>query len=209
MYEVYRKIHSKLHPCRCDEPGETTPPPPKPPPKFGLKVSKIKCYDQREVGHDEIYLVSAAVDGNGNLITTVSGKYSIDDTEDDVVYPNSWIYPMQPTGDFLDVAVAMWEDDGGYEGAGQAVTAIGGALTKIPNPYVVAAGAALAIIGGLIQLASFLDDDDHYGDVSRTWPTQTNLQSGVGSYILSYYEVDTGLFDEGHDFDVTLNLLSA
>jgi len=103
----------------------------------------------------------------------------------------------------------MWEDDGGYAQAGQIVTAIGGAVSTIPNPYTVAAGVALIVVGELIQLASYLDEDDHYGDASRTWPSGGNLEAGVGSYTLSYYEVDKGWSDDGHDFDVRINLLTA
>lgn len=208
-YEVAKKLQMKLIGCRCGQPGSSNPPPPQPYKKFGAKISKIKCYDQREAGHDEIYLVSTVVDGNGNLITTTSAKYSIDDENNDVVYPNYWIYPIQDPKGFLDVAIQMWEDDGGYGQAGQTVAAIGGALSKIPNPYTVVAGVALTIIGEIISLSSWLDDDDHYGDAFKTWPSTSNLEGGVGSYILSYYEVDKGLFDDGHDFDVTMNLLSA
>lgn len=206
-YEVLRKLHAKLAGCRCEE--DNPEPPAEPTPRFGLKVSKLKCLDQREVGNDEIYLVSVAVDGNGRLIATTSPKYSIDDDDDDVRYPNLWIYPMQDPKGFLDVAVSMWEDDGGYAEAGATVTSIGAAVSKIPSPYTLAAGVALQVIGGLMSLASFLDDDDHYGDAYRTWPNQSSLIAGVGTYNMSYYEVDTGWSDDGHDFDVQLKLLSA
>lgn len=206
IYEILRKIYAKLNGCRCEEDNPSDPPVAK---KFGVKVSKLKCHDQREVGNDEIYLVSAAVDGNGKLVTTTSSKYSIDDDDDDVRYPNYWVYPMQDPNGFLDVAISMWEDDGGYTQAGQAVAAIGSAVGTIPNPYTVGAGVALQIIGGLISLASWLDDDDHYGNAYRTWPSATNLAAGVGTYTLSYYEVDTGWFDDGHDLDVQIKLLTA
>ena len=89
------------------------------------------------------------------------------------------------------------------------VATIGSAVSLIPTPYTVAAGVALQIIGGLIGLASWLDDDDHYGDGYKTWLSQESLEGGVGSYVLSYYEVDTSWYDDGHDFDLTLNLISA
>lgn len=210
LYEVNKWISHKLYyTCRCEQAGATDAPPPEPPKKFGVKVSKLKCHDQRETGHDEIYLVSAAVDGNGKLVSMVSNKLSIDDDDDDVLYPNYYVYPMQDPNGFLDLAIAMWEDDGGYGGAATYVTSIGAAIATIPSPYTIVAGVALQIIGGLIGLASWLDDDDHYGDAYKTWASSAALQAGVGSYILSYYEVDTGWSDDGHDFDLTINLMSA
>ncbi|MDX2121003.1 MAG: hypothetical protein SF070_08030 [Gemmatimonadota bacterium] len=207
-YEVWRRLYGKLVGCRCEEAGES-PPPAAPARKYGLKVTRLKCHDQREAGHDEIYLVGTAVDGKGQLITSISPKYSIDDDDDDVLYPNYWVYPMQDPAGFLDVSLAMWEDDGGYADAAAKVSAIGKAIASLPSPYTVAAGVAITIIGEILGLASALDEDDHYGDASRSWPTATNLEAGVGAYVLGYYEVDSGWFDDGHDFDVTLNLLSA
>ena len=64
-------------------------------------MTRLKCHDQRETGHDEIYLVGAAVDGNGKLVSTVSNKFSIDDDDDDVLYPNYYIYPMQDPGGLM------------------------------------------------------------------------------------------------------------
>ncbi len=116
---------------------------------------------------------------------------------------------MQDANGFLDAAISMWEDDGGYSEAGQIVSSIGSAISTIPNPYVIAAGVAVTIIGELIRLASWLDDDDHYGDASKTWNSASNLAAGIGSYVMSYYEVDEGWDDDGHDFDLTINLLSA
>ena len=131
-FEVAKKLGEKIfHRCVCEDPGNS--PEPVPVKKFGLKVTRLKCHDQREAGNDEIYLVSAVVDGKGNLVTTTSARYEIDDDDDDVVYPNYYIYPMQDPGGFLDGAVAMWEDDGGYGEAGQRVTAIGNAVSKLPR----------------------------------------------------------------------------
>lgn len=208
-YEIMRKLYAKLFGCRCEVPGNGEQPPQAQPKRFGLKLTKIKCHDQRENGHDEIYLVSVIVDGNGQMLTDVSPKYSLDDDDHDVSYPNRWIYPVQDPAGFLDLGIAMWEDDGGYGQAGQTVATIGGAIASIPNPYTIVAGVAIAIIGELISLASWLDDDDHYGDAYKTWPSASSLESGVGSHNLSYYEGDTGLFDDGHDLDVTIQVISA
>jgi hypothetical protein len=101
------------------------------------------------------------------------------------------------------------DDDGGYRGAASYVTSIGAAIATIPSPYTIGAGVALQIIGGLIGLASWLDDEDHYGDAYKLWASNAALEAGMGSYILSYYEVDEGWFDDGHDFDLTINLMSA
>lgn len=211
-FEVKKYMALKFGACRCEKPTNPEPPstaPPPPAPKYGVKASKLKCYDQREFGHDEIYFVCAAVDGNGKLITTVSPRINIDDDDDDVRYPNFWIYTMQDANGFLDVGIEMWEDDGGYGQAGQYVAAIGAGLGSIPIPLTEVAGVALVIIGSVIQLASWLDNDDYYGNAIKTWPSKATLEAGVGPYILSFYEVDTGWFDDGHDFDLTINLLTA
>ncbi len=208
VYEIQKRWYKKVVGCRCEKPGETLPPP-QPPKKYGLIISRLLCHDQRENGSDEIYLVSAVVDGNGKLITTTSPKYNIDDDDNYVLFPNCWIYPMQDPNGFLDAAISMWEDDGGYGQAGQTVAAVGGAISTIPNPYTLAAGVALTVIGEVISLASWLDRDNRYGDACKTWPSKSNLEAGIGPYTLSYYEVDEGLLDDGHDFDLTIYLLSA
>ena len=82
LYEINKWLSHKLYyTCRCEQDGNTDTPPTIPPKKFGLKVTKLKCHDQRETGHDEIYFMSAVVDGNGNLITTTSNKYSASNTK--------------------------------------------------------------------------------------------------------------------------------
>lgn len=188
------------HGCRCEKPEE---PPPEQPKKFGLRTTKLKCYNQTETGHDEVYLVSVAVDGRGAVITRLSPKWSIDDDDDDVLYPNHWIYPMQDAGGFLDVALDLWEDDGGYDDVGQSLMALGGAVSIVS----LGAGAALAIIGGVVSLISSLDDDDQYGTATLTWASALQLESGVGTYIKSYYGEDhTG---DWFDLDLSVSLASA
>ena len=82
--EVFRQWMERTggNGCRCEKPQE--PPPPEQPKKFGLRTTKLKCYNQTETGHDEVYLVSIAVDGRGNVFTLLSPKWSIDDGDDDV-----------------------------------------------------------------------------------------------------------------------------
>jgi hypothetical protein len=53
------------------------------------------------------------------------------------------------------------------------------------------------------------DDDDHYGDADRSWPSVATLDAGTGPYTLSFCKVDTGWFDDGDGFDVRLALPSA
>lgn len=195
--------------CRCKNPGNSPEPPPVPPAKFGLKVTRIVCVNQREMGHDQIFLISAVCDGKGQVVTSTSDKYSIDDDSDDVVYPNYYIYPMQDPGNFLDAAVALWECNGGWNQVSGIVSSFGSAVGAIPHPYAQAASILLKITAEIISIIGYLDRDDHYGDAYKTWPSKANLEGGVGSYPLIYYEVDTGLWDDGHEFEVDLNLLTA
>ena len=201
--EVFRQWMERTggNGCRCEKPQE--PPPPEQPKKFGLRTTKLKCYNQTETGHDEVYLVSIAVDGRGNVFTLLSPKWSIDDGDDDVLYPNHWIYPMQDPSGFLDVALDLWEDDGGYEDVGEALMTVGGAVSLLS----LGAGAALSIVGGVVTLISSLDDDDQYGTTTLTWGSKVQLEAGVGTYVKSYYGEDhTG---DHFDFDLTVNLASA
>lgn len=206
-YEFQKSLYGKLFGCRCESADTATPPAKAA--KYGVKVTKVKCHDQREVGNDEVYLVGAAVDGNGQIVSTISNKMSIDDGDGDVLYPNYWVYPMQDPNGFLDLGISMWEDDGGYAEAGRAVAAIGSAIATLPNPYTIGAGVALAIIGEALLLFSWFDNDDFYGSATRTWGSAASLAAGVGSYVMGYYEVDEGWLDDGHDFDVTINMLAA
>lgn len=110
---------------------------------------------------------------------------------------------MQDPSGFLDVALDLWEDDGGYNDVGQALMAVGGAVSLMS----LGAGAALSIIGGVVTLISSLDDDDQYGTTTLTWDSKTQLEAGVGTYVKSYYGEDhTGDY---FDFDLTMNLASA
>lgn len=201
--EVWRHWTERTggHGCRCEKPQEE--PPPEQPKKFGLRTTKLKCYNQTETGHDEVYLVSVAVDGLGHVITRLSPLWSVDDDDDDVLYPSHWIYPMQDAGGFLDIALDLWEDDGGYEDVGQSLMALGGAVSIVS----LGAGAALAIIGGAVSLISSLDDDDQYGTTTLNWGSKSQLEAGVGTYIKSYYGEDhTG---DWFDIDLSVTLSSA
>lgn len=103
LVDFYRYTGTRfgVNGCRCEKQGEEPKPEP-PKPKYGLVTQKLKCYNQCESGHGEVYLVCAAVDGNGKYVQTVSPKYSIDDDEDNVLYPHHWIYPTQDVNGFLD-----------------------------------------------------------------------------------------------------------
>ncbi len=210
MTYLLRYINSRTgaNGCRCEKP-EPEPAPPRP--KFGAVTSRLKCYDQTETGHDEVYLVCVAVDGNGKYVSTVSNKFSIDDDSDDLLFPRHWIYPMQDPNKFLDIAVRMIEDDGGYDSIAGAFRAVGGVVSAIGgavgNPIAVGAGAALSLIGGVIDVIGDLDGDDDYGVQTKTWSSDSQLQSGVGSYLLSYTGEDWS--GDNYDLDLSVRLDTA
>lgn len=180
-------------------------------PNYGVKLTKITCYEHDETFHDEIYAVSVVVDGKGKIQAETSAVYDMNDGDDDVVYPNKWLYAMNNPSGFLDTAVELWEDDGDYEDAAKAVAALGVAVAAIPGGGVTkVAGIALASIGGLIALASWLDDDDKFGVETKTWGSAAELQSGVGPYVKSFVNYDTGFFDiTSYNYDLQFELLTA
>jgi hypothetical protein len=52
----------------------------------------------------------------------------------------------------LDLAVELWEDDGGYDEAAKAIAGIAAAVAASSNPYVIGAGVALGLIAGLVGI---------------------------------------------------------
>jgi hypothetical protein len=189
-------------------------------PHYGVKLSKISCFEQDEWGNDEIYIASIAVDGNGDVIAGLTPIYSMDDG--DVRYPNRFLYPMKDPKGFVDVAIEIWDDDGGYDEAAKAFVAlgaggaaIGGGLVKLAaasslGPGVLIAGGVLVAIAGLLALADFLDDDDRYGALAFSWHSSNELQSGVGAETKSIVNKDTGFFDiTSYNYDVEITLLTS
>lgn len=214
-YLVQKKIWSQLataNEARCSgfprADGEADP---EREPNYGLKLTKITCHEHDEVRHDEIYAVSVVVDGKGKIQAETSAKYDMNDGDDDVVYPNKWLYAMNNPAGFLDSAIELWEDDGDYEDAAKAVAAVGVAVASIPGGGVTkVAGIALASIGGLIAIAGWLDDDDKFGVETKTWGSETDLQSGIGPYVKSFVNYDTGIFDiTSYNYDLQFELLTA
>jgi hypothetical protein len=206
-YSRYRAAKFGENGCRCEKPVETTPPPQNPT-KFGVVTQKLKCFDQCEKGYDEVYFVCVAVDGNGQCTETVSPILRINDDDDDVLYPRHWIYPMKPANGFLDVAIQMMEDDGGYQRIGSALTAFGGVVRAIggaiPNPFVAGAGLAIVVIGNLIAVLGNLDSDDNYGIQTKTWNSAATLAAAPGVYLMHYSGRDWS--KDSFDFDLTINV---
>ena len=76
---------------------------------------------------------------------------------------------MADLNGFLDLAFELRED-GGYDKTAKAIAALGvGILAvglKTGNVYVIGAGVALSVIGGLTAVAGWLDDDEHFGSLA-------------------------------------------
>jgi hypothetical protein len=193
----------------CDEDA------PAPQPRYGLRIRKVTCRDQTEGNgilpgndDDEVYFVSVAVDGAGRLIARRSPKVRIDDDDNSSEsLAGAWIYPVQDPGGFLDAAVSMYEDDGGYGAVGEHIANLGQALTQIPQPYVVTAGVAIQIIGEVIQIADLVDEDDYFGTRSLRWTTAASLAGGVGSTSKTYWGEDWS--GDSYDFRVSFKLETA
>ena len=211
LYETTRAVWGALTaPYVCESPVDGDAPPRS---RYALRLSRIKCNDKDEVGHDEEYVVSIAVDGAGGLKAETSPRYSINDSDSSVKWPNRFLYaPSDPKG-FLDLAVELWEDDGGYDEAAKAIAGIAAAVAAAgaagSNPYVIAAGVALGLIAGLIGIAGWLDDDDRYGQDQLTWLSDTDLAASVGPHIVSFINRDTGWSDFSQwNYDLQIDLVT-
>jgi len=209
-YGRYRASQFGENGCRCEKPTESAAPPPNPT-RYGVVTKKLKCYDQCESGHDEVYLVSVAVDGNGRYTQSVSPIYRIDDDDNDVLYPHHWIYPLQPPNGYLDVAIQMMEDDGGYDGISSAFTTFGGVVQAIggaiANPVVAGAGLAIVIIGTLISVLGNFDTDDNYGIQIKTWGSAATVNAAPGVYLMSFTGKDWR--GDRFSFDLTIQVACA
>ena len=210
LYEATRAVWGELVTSPCDgllADGET---PAKP--KYALRLSRIECHDKDEVGHDEVYVVSVAVDGSMGLRAETSPQYRMNDSDENVKWPNRYLYPGSEPGGVLDLAGELWEDDGGYGEAAAAIAALGAAIAAAGaagvNPYVVAAGVALSIIGGLIGIAGLFRADVRYGQEELSWLSATDLAAGVGPYTFSFINRDTGWTDFTQwNYDLQIDLV--
>jgi hypothetical protein len=164
--------------------------------RYSVKAKTIRCEMKDEMSaHDEVYLVTVAVDAANRVLVQRSSLMSMNAGGDDRALPNHYIYPPNDPDGFLDIAIELWEDDGGYEAFGEALQQIGAAIAMIPDPRTLGAGALLQIVGGLVILAAFLDGDDRYGSGQKAWMTATQLETGVGTRSFQYYNPDNGIFD--------------
>lgn len=210
LYEVSRAIWADLSIDCCAIGVDGDPPPTRP--VYGVRLSRIKCRETDEVGHDEVYVITIAVDGAGSLKADTSPKYSMNDSDANVRYPNRFIYaPLDPKG-FLDVAIELWEDDGGYDAAAKAIAGLAAAVaaagTVAVNPWVIGAGAALGLIAGLVGIAGLLDHNDRYGQDGLSWVSDADLAAGVGPYMKSFVNKDDGIFDFTQwNYDVQFDLV--
>lgn len=180
-------------------------------PNYGIKLTKITCHENDEIGHDEIYTISVVIDNNGTPILETSKVYDLNDSDDNVVYPNKWLYPMKNPNGYLDCAVTLWEDDGGYDEAAKAAAALALGLGAIPDVTATKVAAlALGVISGLLFVGGWLDSDDEYGDITKTWSSDTQLQSGVGEFIDSVINYDEGWTDfTSYHYEIQFELLSS
>jgi hypothetical protein len=122
------------------------------------------------------------------------------------------MYPGSDPGSFLDLAVELWEDDGGYDEAAKAIAGLGAAVAAAGaasgNPYVIGAGVGLALIGGLIGIAGWIQDDDRYGQDELSWLSDADLAAGVGPYTVSFINRDTGWRDFSQwNYDLQIDLV--
>jgi len=212
LYEATRAVWGELttYYC-CGAPAE--PPPARP--KYALRLSRIECNDKDETGHDEVYVVSVAVDGAGNLKAQTSPRYSMNDGNASVKWPNWFMYPAADPGGLLDLGVELWEDDGGYDEAAKAIAGLAAAVAAAgaasANPYVIGAGVGLGLIAGLVGIAGWLDDDDRYGQNQLSWLSDTDIEAGVGPHPVSFINRDTrSLFDfTSWNYDLQIDLVAS
>lgn len=178
---------------------------------YGIKLTKITCHENDEIGHDELYTMSIVIDNNGTPVLETSKVYNLNDSDDSVVYPNKWLYPMKNPNGYLDCAVTLWEDDGGYDEAAKAAAALALGLAAIPDVTATKVAAlALGVVSGLLFVGGWLDSDDEYGNMTKTWSSNAQLQSGIGEFIDSVINYDDGIFDStSYHYEIQFELLSS
>jgi hypothetical protein len=211
LYEVSRAVWGEFTVGVCETVGVDVEPTS---PVYGVRFSRIRCRDKDEVGHDEVYVVSIAVDGGGTLKADTSPKYSMNDSDDNVKYPVRFIYPPTDPKGFLDIAIELWEDDGGYDDAVKAIAGLAAAVAAAgaasKNPYVIGAGVALGLIAGLVGIAGLFDHNDRYGQEGLSWLTDADLAAGVGPYTKTFVNKDEGILDFTQwNYDLQFDLILA
>lgn len=165
-------------------------------PNYGLNLRRIECKKKDEIGHDEIYLISIVVDNTGNPVLKTTNKFSMDPGNDRNKYPNEWLYPLKNPDGYLDFAGTVWEDDGGYKEAAAAAAALAAGLAAIPDVTATKIAAiALGVVAGLLAVGNWLDSDDKFGNISKTFSTDSQLASEVGEFMESVINYDTGWSD--------------
>lgn len=202
MQKYMRLYWKKLAPCCETTAGaESTEgvdgKPPITPKKYAFRINRMKCNEQEDwTGDDDIYFVTIAVDGNGKVLAQQSPPWEMDTDQSRFIYYN--VYPMQSPNDFLDISVRMYEVNGSYESIGNTLIAVGAAASGLN----VVAGAALGILGAVVNLLGDLDDDDDLGTHNFTFNGAANLRTSVGTKPKSY-------LGDGADYDVTFQLIEA
>lgn len=178
------------------------------PSNYGLRLKKIECKEKDEIGHDEIYLISIVVDNTGNPILKTTNKFSMNDSDKNIEYPNEYLYPLRDPKGFLDFAATIWEDDGGYKEAATAAAALAASLAAIPDITATkVAAVALGVVAGLLAVGNWLDNDDKFGTISKTWSSETQLSEEIGEFTDSIINYDTGWKDfTSYHYDFYLDL---
>ncbi|WP_405933717.1 hypothetical protein [Streptomyces sp. NBC_00827] len=211
LYEATRAVWGELTAgSRCEQVLVDDETPARP--RYALRLSRIKCNNKDEHGHDEVYVVSVVVDGAGNLRAETTPRYRMNDGDTDVKWPNQYMYPGTDPGGFLDLAVELWEDDGGYGAVAGAIAGLGASVAAAGaatgNPYVIGSGVALGLIGGLVGIAGLFRHDVRYGQEEISWLSDADLAAGVGPLTRSFINRDTGWRDLTQwNYDLQIDLV--
>lgn len=216
-YIIKKSIYKRLEDsnpscyCRCDCCSKESKADDniKTPPSYGIILKKIKCTETDEIYHDEIFLMSVVTDNTGEPVLKTTNKFRMNDTDKKIVYPNEYLYPLKNPEGFLDFAATIWESDGkGYKKIANAAKVLAGSLASIPDVTVTkVASVTLGVIAGLLEIASFVDKDDKYGTISKTWSSETQLSEEIGEFTDDLIDYDTGLLDfTSYHYDFYLEL---
>lgn len=214
-YLVQKKIWERLaisdnaiNKCCSKADGDDEP---KPKTNYGIKLSKITCLEKDETGHDEVYIMSIVVDNTGVPVLKTSKVFSMNDSDENVKYPDEWLYPWKDPKGYMDIAATLWEDDGGYKEAAAAAAALAAGLAAIPDVTATKVAAiALGVVSGLLTVAGWLDSNDNYGTIAKTWASEPQLHAEVGSFVDSIINYDTGWTDfTSYHYEIQFDLLNS
>jgi hypothetical protein len=128
-----------------------------------LHLNYLRCEEQTELGHDEIYIIVAARSSDGNVTRlrfpqSGTAEFGTDPHNNTIGGFPLWDGNLQD-GQSVEIVVVVMEEDGGDPSLWLNIA--GGILESTGNPYAIAAGAITDILATIFTA----DTDDYIGSI--------------------------------------------